>query len=183
MFGSPAAARKVGGQIQVADDLVGHGAGLDLAGPAHHGRNPEGALPVGVLLLRKGVVSAASGQEFMCGPLSVLYMTMVLSAMPRSSSCFSRAPHAFIVVDHDVMVFRLPAAGLAQALGLGVDPKVHVQCEPHKKRLIGLGLAVDISVAASRTSSSMVSIRFLVNWPVSSDAAVEQKQRSTPRGP
>ena len=41
--------------------------------------------------LRNGVM-APSGQEFMCGPLSVLYMTMVLSAMPRSSSCFSSSP-------------------------------------------------------------------------------------------
>ena len=53
--------------------------------------------------------------------------------------------HALIVVDHDVVVFRLPAAGLAQALGLGMGPEVHVRgVEPHEERLIGLGLAVDV---------------------------------------
>ena len=34
----------------------------------------------------------ASGHEFMCGPLSVEYMTMVFSAMPSSSSRSSRLP-------------------------------------------------------------------------------------------
>ena len=53
--------------------------------------------------------------------------------------------HAVVVVDHDVVVFRLPAPGLAQAFGLGMGPKVHVRgVEPHEERLIGLGLAVDV---------------------------------------
>src|SRR5271166_2050014 len=34
----------------------------------------------------------ASGQEFMCGPLSVEYITMVFSVMPSSSSRPSRSP-------------------------------------------------------------------------------------------
>ena len=41
--------------------------------------------------LRNGVV-APSGQLFACGPLSVLYMTIVLSAMPSSSSRSSISP-------------------------------------------------------------------------------------------
>ena len=41
--------------------------------------------------LRNGVI-APSGHEFMCGPLSVEYMTKVLSAMPRSSSALSTVP-------------------------------------------------------------------------------------------
>ncbi len=41
--------------------------------------------------LRNGVIPA-SGQEFMCGPLSVEYITMVLSAMPSSSRVSSRVP-------------------------------------------------------------------------------------------
>jgi hypothetical protein len=35
---------------------------------------------------------APSGQVFMCGPLSVEYMTMVSSVMPRSSSALSTVP-------------------------------------------------------------------------------------------
>ena len=34
----------------------------------------------------------ASGQVLKCGPLSVEYWTMVLSAMPRSSISFSNSP-------------------------------------------------------------------------------------------
>ena len=41
--------------------------------------------------LRNGVIPA-SGQEFMCGPLSVEYITMVSSAMPSSSRVSSRLP-------------------------------------------------------------------------------------------
>ena len=41
--------------------------------------------------LRNGVI-APSGQLFMCGPLSVEYMTKVLSAMPKSSSAFRIEP-------------------------------------------------------------------------------------------
>ena len=35
---------------------------------------------------------AASGQLFMCGPLSVEYITKVLFATPRSSSALSTLP-------------------------------------------------------------------------------------------
>ena len=41
--------------------------------------------------LRKGVM-AASGQLFMCGPLSVLYITNVSPAMPASSSAWRTVP-------------------------------------------------------------------------------------------
>ena len=41
--------------------------------------------------LRNGVIPA-SGQVFMWGPLSVEYITMVLSAMPSSSSRSSSSP-------------------------------------------------------------------------------------------
>jgi hypothetical protein len=41
--------------------------------------------------LRNGVVPA-SGQVFMCGPLSVEYTTIVFSAIPSSSSLSSSAP-------------------------------------------------------------------------------------------
>ena len=77
--------------VEVGDDVVGHAARLDLARPADHGRHPVGAFPVRVLLAAERR-HAASGQEFMCGPLSVLYMTKVLSAMPRSSIALSTVP-------------------------------------------------------------------------------------------
>ena len=111
-----------------------------------------------------------SGQVFMCGPLSVEYMTMVSSAMPSSSSLSSSCADVLVVVDHRVVVLRLPAPGLPEALRLGVRAEVHVGgVEPHEERRVGRLLALDeVERRASELSSSMVSIRFLVSGPVSS---------------
>src|SRR6476620_9814967 len=49
MSGSPAAAKNVFQPVVVLDDLVGHTAGGDFAGPADHLGHPECAFPVGVL--------------------------------------------------------------------------------------------------------------------------------------
>jgi hypothetical protein len=47
--------------------------------------------------------------------------------------------HHVVVVDHRVVVVRLPPPGLAPTLGLGVGPEVHVGgVEPHEERLLGL---------------------------------------------
>ena len=46
-----------------------------------------------------------------------------------------------VVVDHRVVIGRLPAAGLAEALLLGVREEVHVGgVEPHEERLAGVVL-------------------------------------------
>ena len=88
--------------------------------------------------LRNGVI-APSGQVFMCGPLSVLYMTIVLSAMPSSSSRVEHLADVLVVVDHRVVVRRLPAARLPEALRLGVRAEVHVRgVEPAEEGLAGL---------------------------------------------
>ena len=90
--------------------------------------------------LRNGVMPP-SGQVFMCGPLSVEYITKVLSAMPSSSSSVEHLADVLVVVDHGVVIGRLPAAGLAQALVLGVREEMHVRgVEPHEERLAGLVL-------------------------------------------
>ena len=86
----------------------------------------------------------ASGQEFMCGPLSVEYMTIVSSAMPSSSSRSEQAAHELVVVDHRVVVLGLPAPRLPDALGLGVGAEVHVRgVEPDEERGVGLVLSLD----------------------------------------
>ena len=51
---SPAAARSVGNQSSPRHNLVGDRSGLDMTGPAHHGRNTERAFPVGVLFAPEG---------------------------------------------------------------------------------------------------------------------------------
>ncbi len=87
---------------------------------------------------------------------------------------------ALVVVDHDVVVFRLPAAGLTRLSGLAWVRKCMCDVLNHtKKGLSALAWRSMYSVAAARTSSSMVSIRFLVNWPVSS-MRPSAEQRSTP---
>ena len=49
-----------------------------------------------------------------------------------------------VVVDHGVVIGRLPAPGLAQALRLGVREQVHVRgVEPDEERLAGLVLPLD----------------------------------------
>ena len=80
----------------------------------------------------------------MCGPLSVEYMTKVSSAMPSSSSRVEHLADVLVVVDHGVVIGRLPAPGLAQALRLGVREQVHVRgVEPDEERLAVLVLALD----------------------------------------
>ena len=89
--GLPAARASVGNMSMWETMPFSHGAGLDLARPAHEAGHAPAAFPVGVLLLRNGVLPP-SGQVSFCGPLSVEYMTMVLSAMPSSSSLSSIWP-------------------------------------------------------------------------------------------
>ena len=53
-------------------------------------------------------------------------------------------PHVLVVVDHRVVVRRLPAAGLPAAPLLRVREQVHVRgVEPHEPRLAGLVLPLD----------------------------------------
>src|SRR5262249_62247978 len=66
-------------------------AGLDLPRPGNHGRTRYAPSQFEFFSLRNGVM-AASGQEFMCGPLSVEYITNVLFEIPRSSSALRTVP-------------------------------------------------------------------------------------------
>jgi hypothetical protein len=53
----------------------------------------------------------------------------------------------FVVVYHRVVVGRLPAPGLAEALGLGMGAKVHVRgVEPQEERRVGFVLGLDEAV-------------------------------------
>ena len=91
MSGSPAIARNVGSQSwcwTISLDTL-PAAILPGQRTAIGTRNAPSQLVF--FSLRNGVI-APSGQVFMCGPLSVLYMTKVLSAMPSSSSRSSSSP-------------------------------------------------------------------------------------------
>ena len=94
---------------------------------------------------------------------------MVSSTMPELVELAQQLADEIIVIDHRVVVVGLPTARTAFARRLDVGPKVHVRgVEPHEERLVGATLSRMKSKAASRNSSSTVSIRFLVSGPVSS---------------
>ena len=100
--------------------------------------------------LRNGVMPP-SGHEFMCGPLSVEYMTKVLSAMPELVEIVEHLADVLVVVDHRVVIGRLPASRLAEALGLGVRVEMHVRrVEPDEERLAGVVLALDEILGGAR---------------------------------
>ena len=58
--------------------------------------------------LRKGVMPL-SGHEFRCGPLSVEYITKVLSVMPKLVERVEHLADVLVVVDHRVVIRRLQA--------------------------------------------------------------------------
>ena len=58
---------------------------------------------------RNGVVPA-SGHELQCGPLSVLYITIVLSAIPILSSNLSIFADHAVVIHHRVVIFATASA-------------------------------------------------------------------------
>ena len=111
---------------------------------------------------------AASGQEFMCGPLSVEYMTNVLSAIPASSNALSTVPTFLswsIMASAYSPIHRPDWPRLS-----GLTCVRKCMCVKFTHRKIGLPAAFwrwMKSTARLATSSSIVSIRFLVSGPVS----------------
>ena len=81
-----------------------------------------------------------------------------------------------VVVDHRVVVRRLPPAGLAETFRLGVGPEVHVgHVHPDEERGVGRGLALD--EVDGRTGGLVVD-RFhplLGQWPSILDALFAQR--------
>ena len=130
--------------VVMRDDLVRHGARLDLAGPADHARHPIGALPVGVLFV-------AERRHRPVGP--GIHMRAVVGAVHDKgvvgdAGIVERLQHladVLVVIDHRVVVFALPAARLAPALRLHMRAEMHVgEVHPEKERLAGLGLPLDV---------------------------------------
>src|SRR4029450_6232882 len=63
---------------------------------------------------------------------------------PEGVQLVQQRAHDLVVVDHGVVVGRLPAPGLPHALRLGMGPQVHVGgVEPDEERRLCLVLAVD----------------------------------------
>ena len=129
--------------VVVLDDLVRDDAGRDLAGPADHLRHAEGAFPVGVLLAterRHPPVRPRVHVRTVVGAVDddrVLRESELVQLVQQGAD-------DLVVVDHRVVVGRLPAAGLSQAFRLRMRAEVHVRgVEPDEERRAGLLLAID----------------------------------------
>ena len=148
--------------------------------------------------LRNGVI-APSGQVFMCGPLSVEYMTNVLSAMPRSSSAFKTAPTflSWSIIVSWYSLCQRPDWPMLSGL-VWVRACMWVVFTHTKNGLLAFFCRVMKSTARFVTLSSIVTIRALVSGPVSLHTCLptlpkrastvgssrsEALQSSTPRGP
>ncbi len=125
------------------DDLVGDHACLDLARPANHLRDAESALPVGVLLV-------AERGHAPVGP--AVHMGTVVRRVdddgvvgdPELVEEVEDLADVAIVIDHRVVVLRLPPTRLADTLRLGVREGVHVSgVHPHEERCVRLVLPLD----------------------------------------
>ena len=129
--------------IHVAHDFIGHGAGFDVTGPAHHRRDAERAFPVGILL-------AAEGGHAAIGP--GVHVRAVVRAVEEQrvigdAQFIQHGQHladVLVVIDHHVVIFGLPAPRLPHALRFLVRAEVHVGgIDPDEEGLAGRLLFLD----------------------------------------
>ena len=101
--------------VVVLDDLVRDDARRDVSGPADICGTRNAPSQFVFFSLRNGVM-APSGQVFMCGPLSVAVQDDRVVGDPEPVEHVEQLTDVPVVVDHRVVVGRLPSAGLAEAL-------------------------------------------------------------------
>src|SRR5262245_38869233 len=167
--------------------VVGDDAGGNVAGPVHDRGDAERApSQFEFFSLRNGVIPA-SGHEFMCGPLSVLYITNVLSAIFSSSSSPRSSPTCLswsIITSWYSDCHRPDCPRLS---GLAWVRKCMCVVLNHTKNGVPASCCFLMKpLAAARNSSSTVCMRFLVSGPVFSircPPLPSAQQCSTPRGP
>ena len=153
--------------VVVLDDLVGDDARRDLARPAHQQRHAERAFPVRVLLAAERRHRPVRPRVHVRAVVGAVHDDRVVGD-PELVEQIEQLADVLVVVDHRVVVRRLPAAGLPEALGLRVRAEVHVRrVDPAEERLAPLVLALDEVRGGATNSSSHVSIRLRVSGPVS----------------
>ena len=80
----------------------------------------------------------------MCTPLSVEYTHDRVLGEPQLVEEVQHLPDALVVLDHGVVVLRLPVPGLALALRFDMGAEVHVRrVEPHEERRLRLDRVPD----------------------------------------
>ena len=139
--GSPAIARKVGSQSWCWMISLEIGPGFDLARPAHQHRDAERAFPVGVLLAAERGHAAVRPRVHVRAVVGRIHDEGIVG----DAELIEEVEHladVLVMVDHGVVIGRLPPSRLAQALGLGVGEDVHVgEVEPDEERLARIVLA------------------------------------------
>ena len=129
--------------VVVLDDLVRDDAGRDLAGPADQLRDAERAFPVRVLLAAERRHAAVGPRVHVRPVVGAVDDDRVVGDAELVELVEQRADD-LVVVDHRVVVRRLPAPGLPDALRLRVRAQVHVGgVQPDEERRLGRVLAVD----------------------------------------
>ena len=103
--------------------------------------NKTGATRLGFAVLLKFFQLEASGHENVSAPLSLAKTTMVLSAMPRSSSFLSSRP---TTSSSSITVGIQTVSALVFPLGRKSGPDMHARSVvPKKERLIGFDRPID----------------------------------------
>src|SRR6202012_2878124 len=118
------------------DDVVRDATGFDFVGPTDDQGNAESAFPVGVLFASERCHPAIGPAVSMRTVIGGIHHERVV----RNAEFIEVVEHlanVLIVVDHRVVIRRLPAAGLSQAFLLRMREQMHVrEVEPYKERLV-----------------------------------------------
>ena len=122
--------------VVVADDAVEDLPGRDVAGPADHRRHAVGALPVRVLLVAERRHAGVGPRVHVRAVVGGVHDDRVLGEAVLVEEV-EQVADELVVVEHRVVVLRLPAAGLALAAVLDVGAEVHVGgVEPDEERRV-----------------------------------------------
>src|SRR4029077_20487028 len=133
----------------------------------------------------RNTVVPPSGQDITSAPLSVEYITIVLSVIPSSSSLASNCPTCRPCSTIPSAVTPNPVTP-SHSFFKCVQMCILVEFHQQKNGLSALCWRSMKSRPAAVISSSMVSIRFLLSGPVSSIFCVPSgfaQECRTPRGP
>ena len=111
--------------VVVLHDLVRDLARLDFARPADHHRDTERALPVCVFLVAERRHGGVRPGVHVGAVVGRIHHERVVGDAELVEK-IERLADVLVVVDHGVVIGRLPASCLSLALGLGVSKGVHV---------------------------------------------------------
>jgi hypothetical protein len=129
--------------VEMAHDLVRDDAGRDLPGPADDERDAESALPVRVLLRPERCHASVRPRVHVHAVVGRVHDDRVLGEAQLVDGVEHPADE-LVVVDHRVVVGRLPPSRLTDAPSLGMRAEVHVRgVHPGEEGLAGLVLTLD----------------------------------------